>query len=74
MKKKIVSENDLKEDGELTLFEGQPFSGICCNYSENEQKDNETHYRDGKREGLDIEWYKNGKKERERSRLIVIIT
>ena len=44
--------------------ENEPFTGIYEEfYSTNGQKKSETHYTDGKQNGLLTSWYENGKKE-----------
>ena len=62
---KVVSKNQLEQDGEVTLFEGKPFSGVRIDYYENGKKSGEGHFKNGKEEGLHTEWYKNGQKELE---------
>ena len=44
---KVVSENDLEWDGEITLLKGKPFTGVCVDYYKNGQKASEVHYKDG---------------------------
>ena len=61
---KIVSENDLEQNGEITLFEGTPFSGVADFHNIHGQK-GKYHYKNGKLDGLSTEWYKNGQKELE---------
>ena len=62
---KVVSKNQLEQDGEVTLFEGKPFSGVRIDYYENGKKSGEGHFKNGKEEGLHTEWYKNGQKSGE---------
>ncbi len=45
---KIVSKYDLNQKGEVTLFEGRPFNGVCVSYHHNESKKYEGFYQDGK--------------------------
>mgnify|MGYP000034615697 CR=1 FL=1 len=59
---KVVSENDLEWDGEITLLKGKPFTGVCVDYYKNGQKVSEVHYKDGREEGLWTEWSKDGEK------------
>ncbi len=61
---RIVSENDLEQNGEITLFEGTPFSGVADFHNIHGQK-GKYHYKNGKLDGLSAEWYKNGQKELE---------
>ena len=49
---KVVSKNELEQDGEVTLFEGKPFSGVRIDYYENGKKSGEGHFKNGKEEGL----------------------
>ena len=57
---KVVSENDLEWDGEITLLKGKPFTGVCVDYYKNGQKASEVHYKDGREEGLWTEWSEDG--------------
>ena len=63
-KGKIISLNDFKENRKLTDPDGNPFTGVCVDYYEyeDEQKDYETRYKDGKENGLCTWWYENGQK------------
>ena len=64
-KGKIISLNDFKENRKLTDPDGNPFTGVCVDYYdyEDEQKEYETRYKDGKENGLCTYWYENGQKE-----------
>jgi antitoxin component YwqK of YwqJK toxin-antitoxin module len=62
---KFVSFLDLDFDGELFLFEGKPFSGVCVEYYKNGKKKEETHYKNGEMNGLKTKWYESGNKEEE---------
>tara|TARA_B100000959_G_C14842429_1_gene566630 strand:- start:673 stop:1035 length:363 start_codon:yes stop_codon:yes gene_type:complete len=42
-----------------------PKNGPYVEYYENGKKWSETHYKNGKRDGLETEWYKNGQKSYE---------
>ena len=66
-KGKIISLNDFKENRKLTDPDGNPFTGVCVDYYdyEDEQKEYETRYKDGKEDGLCTRWYENGQKEYE---------
>ena len=63
-KGKIISLNDFKENRKLTDSDGNPFTGVCVDYYdyEDEQKEYETRYKDGKENGLCAWWYENGQK------------
>ena len=63
-KGKIISLNDFKENRKLTDPDGNPFTGVCADYYdyEDEQKEYETRYKDGKEDGLCTRWYENGQK------------
>ena len=63
-KEKIISLNDFKENRKLTDPDGNPFTGVCVDYYdyEDEQKEYETRYKDGKENGLCTRWYENGQK------------
>ena len=63
-KGKIISLNDFKENRKLTDSDGNPFTGVCVDYYdyEDEQKEYETRYKDGKENGLCTWWYENGQK------------
>ena len=66
-KGKIISLNDFKENRKLTDPDGNPFTGVCVDYYdyEDEQKEYETRYKDGKENGLCTWWYENGQIELE---------
>ena len=59
---KVVSKSDLEQDGEITLLNGEPFSGVCTDYHKNGQKFSEPHYKNGKKDGLSTVWYDDGQK------------
>ena len=72
-KEKIVSSEDLDTNMGITLFEGKPFSGICVDYHSNGKRRTESHYKNGRADGLWITWdvtgqisknfrYENGEK------------
>ena len=63
-KGKIIPLNDFKENRKLTDPDGNPFTGVCVDYYdyEDEQKEYETRYKDGKENGLCTWWYENGQK------------
>ena len=63
-KGKIISLNDFKENRKLADSDGNPFTGVCVDYYdyEDEQKEYETRYKDGKENGLCTWWYENGQK------------
>ena len=63
-KGKIISLNDFKENRKLTDSDGNPFTGVCVDYYdyEDEQKEYETRYKDGKENGLCTWLYENGQK------------
>ena len=63
-KEKIISLNDFKENRKVIGPDGNPFTGICIDYYdyEDEQKEYETRYKDGKENGLCTWWYENGQK------------
>ena len=62
---KVTLENDLEQSGEITLFDGKPFSGTCVDYHENGEKRSEQFYKDGKEHGISTGWYENGTKSHE---------
>jgi hypothetical protein len=43
--------------------ETKPFTGVYIINYPNGQKYAEIHYKDGKKEGLETDWYENGQKE-----------
>ena len=59
---KIVSEKDLEQDGELILYEGNPFTGVGVDYHKNGQKKSEQNFKDGTEDGSSTRWYENGEK------------
>ena len=64
-KGKIISLNDFKENRKLVAPDGTPYTGVCADYYdwENDQKECEEYYKDGKENGLSTWWYENGQKE-----------
>ena len=66
-KEKIISLNDFKENRKLIGADGNSFTGVCIDYYdyEDEQKEYEVHYKDGKENGLCTWWYENGQIELE---------
>jgi len=66
-KEKIISLNDFKENRKLVASDGTPYTGVYTDYYdwENDQKEYEEYYKDGKENGLSTWWYENGHKEYE---------
>ena len=66
-KEKIISLNDFKENRKLVALDGTPYTGVYTDYYdwENDQKEHEEYYKDGKENGLSTWWYENGQKEYE---------
>ena len=66
-KEKIISLNDFKENRKLVASDGTPYTGVYTDYYdwENDQKEYEEYYKDGKENGLSTWWYENGQKEYE---------
>ena len=66
-KGKIISLNDFKENRKEIGPDGNPITGVYTDYYdwENDQKEYEGYYKDGKLNGLSTWWYENGQKERE---------
>ena len=66
-KGKIISLNDFKENRKEIGPDGNPITGVCTDYYdwENDQKEYEGYYKDGKLNGLSTWWYENGQKEYE---------
>ena len=64
-KEKIISLNDFKENRKLVAPDGTPYAGVYTDYYdwENDQKEYEEQYKDGKENGLSTWWYENGQKE-----------
>jgi len=52
--------NKRTEKSELMYYEGVLFNGIGFDIYENGQLELEWNYKDGKMDGLQKEWYKNG--------------
>lgn len=67
MSEKEILESELVVDGELSFYEGKPFTGVCVLYfvPESEYEKIEKNYKDGKQHGLDTKFFKNGNKESE---------
>ncbi len=63
MKKTTV----IQERNGLTYIpnETTPFTGVYILSYLNQQKKEETHYKEGKKEGLTTKWYENGQKQEE---------
>jgi len=63
-KEKIISLNDFKENRKLVAPDGTPYTGVYTDYYdwENDQKEREEYYKDGKENGLSTWWYENGQK------------
>jgi len=59
---KVVTEKDLTQDGEITLFEGKPFSGVRIGYHEKDIIKHKGHYKDGKLDGTWTQWDSMGNK------------
>ncbi len=66
-KEKIISLNDFKENRKLVALDGTPYTGVYTDYYdwENDQKEREEYYKDGKQNGLCTWWYENGQKKSE---------
>jgi antitoxin component YwqK of YwqJK toxin-antitoxin module len=64
MSEEILNEN-LVHDGNITLHEGNPFSGVCIDEWENGAKWYAKHYKDGIEHGLYASWYEDGGKFQE---------
>jgi len=64
-KEKVISLNDFKENRKLVAPDGTPYTGVYTDYYdwENDQKEREEYYKDGKENGLSTWWYENGQKE-----------
>ena len=64
-KGEVISLKDFKEDRDLFRVEEKPFTGVWVDYYdyENGQKEYEGHYKDGKLNGLYVEWYEDGQKK-----------
>ena len=63
--KVVVDYDQLERRDGLMYFEEKPFTGVALKKHENGQKERETTFRDGKRDGLLTDWRKNGQKDRE---------
>ena len=66
-REKIISLKEFKENRKLVASDGTPYTGVCADYYdwENDQKEYEEYYKDGKENGLSTWWYENGQKEYE---------
>ena len=64
-KEKIISLKKFKENRKLVAPDGTPYTGIYTEYYdwENDQKEREEYYKDGKENGLSTWWYENGQIE-----------
>lgn len=64
-KEKIISLNYFKENRKLVAPDGTPYTGVYTDYYdwENDQKEREEYYKDGKENGLSTWWYENGQIE-----------
>ena len=53
-KEKIISLNDFKENRKSIASDGTPYTGVYTDYYdwENDQKEHEEYYKDGKENGL----------------------
>ncbi len=66
-REKIISLKEFKENRKLVAPDGTPYTGVYTDYYdwENDQKEWEEYYKDGKENGLSTWWYENGQKEYE---------
>jgi len=66
-REKIISLKEFKENRKLVAPDGTPYTGVYTDYYdwENDQKEREEYYKDGKENGLSTWWYENGQKEYE---------
>ena len=66
-REKIISLKEFKENRKLVAPDGTPYTGVYTEYYdwENDQKEREEYYKDGKENGLSTWWYENGHKEYE---------
>tara|TARA_B110000503_G_C6747768_1_gene250313 strand:- start:63 stop:443 length:381 start_codon:yes stop_codon:yes gene_type:complete len=55
--------DELTKKGDVSYFEGKPFTGVVFDVYEDGQLMYETIYKDGKRDGLAKGWYDNGQLE-----------
>ena len=64
-KEKVISLNDFKENRKLVALDGTPYTGVYTDYYdwENDRKEREEYYKDGKENGLSTWWYENGQIE-----------
>jgi antitoxin component YwqK of YwqJK toxin-antitoxin module len=60
-----IAEDLIEWDGDIRLYNGQPFTGVGFSLNQNGQLELERHYKDGFEEGLCREWYSNGQLELE---------
>ena len=59
----IISDDDLDQDEDVTLFEWKPFNGVGIDFYENRRKRSVAYYKNGKYNGLCTHWYEHGQKE-----------
>ena len=64
-REKIISLKKFKENRKLVASDGTPYTGVCADYYdwENDQKEREEYYKDGKENGLCTWWCENGQIE-----------
>jgi len=64
-REKIISLKEFKENRKLVAPDGTPYTGVYTDYYdwENDQKEREEYYKDGKENGLSTWWYENGQIE-----------
>ena len=59
----VVDFEKLEERDSLGYFEGKPFTGVAVKKYPNGQKRMENTFKDGKRHGLETDWFENGQKQ-----------
>ena len=52
--------DEITQKGEISYFEGKPFTGVAFDTHSNEQLRYEGTFKDGKEDGLSKAWYENG--------------
>jgi antitoxin component YwqK of YwqJK toxin-antitoxin module len=57
--------DELTQKGEISYFEGKPFTGVSFNVYDDGQRKEELTYKDGWLDGLAQGWYENGQMEHE---------
>jgi len=64
-REKIISLKEFKENRKLVAPDGTPYTGVYTDYYdwENDQKEREEYYKDGKENGLSTWWCENGQIE-----------